>query len=98
MQIVNFFDNSPKFLSFVQSYQERFGSYPSFSSIISYDAAITLMKAIELKDKKTLKHSLLANQPYDGLQHKISFDDWGDLIGQSTFVIIKDNQYQLFKK
>ncbi|TCS42707.1 ABC transporter substrate-binding protein [Reinekea marinisedimentorum] len=98
MQIVNFFDTSPKFVRFVESYQERFGTYPSFSSIISYDAATAVMKALEMKGKQTLKQSLLVNQPYDGLQKPLAIDDWGDLIGQSTFVIVRDNEYRLFER
>jgi branched-chain amino acid transport system substrate-binding protein len=97
MQIVNFFDTSPRFLRFVDIYRERFGSYPSFSSIISYDAAKVVMEALNMKQNESLKESLLSNQPYEGLQMELTFDDWGDLYGSSTFVKVHNNGYILFE-
>lgn len=98
MQIVNFFDTSPAFLEFTASYQERFGKYPSFSSIISYDAAKTVIEALRLQKKETLKESLLSNQPYQGLQQQLTIDKWGDLITESTFVIVRDNEFRLLER
>ncbi|MDC7224414.1 MAG: ABC transporter substrate-binding protein [Spirochaetales bacterium] len=96
MQIVNFFDRSPRFLEFVASYEERFGYYPSFSSIISYDAARVVMEALKNQEKnQTLKESLLTHQPYEGIQMELTFDEWGDLYGSSTFVEVRNKEYVL---
>jgi branched-chain amino acid transport system substrate-binding protein len=98
MQIVNFFDTSPRFLKFVDTYVKRFGSYPSFSSIISYDATKMVIRALKLKQDQSLKESLLSHQPYAGLQTELVIDPWGDLIGRSTFVVVKNQKYALFGK
>ncbi|MDC7221665.1 MAG: ABC transporter substrate-binding protein [Spirochaetales bacterium] len=97
MQIVNFFDTSPRFLNFVAAYEERFGNYPSFSSIISYDAAMMVMKALELQGKESLKESILMNQPFEGLQMELGIDEYGDLLGQSTFVVVENREYALYR-
>ncbi len=95
LQNVDFFSREENFLRFLDDYQIRFGRYPSFSSILAYDAVIAVIGAMNRKGKDmTLKEALISFSPYPGLQQPIVFDHFGDGKRNSTFVVIRDRHYE----
>ncbi len=94
LQLFNQFGTEEKFLSFVAAFKTRFGTDPSFSSVIAYEVTKALIKAMaEQKDGQSLKESILANSPYEGLQQTLKMDKFGDSRRDSHFVVIQGTEF-----
>lgn len=51
-QYVDKMSQNASYLSFKEAYVQRFNREPGFASVTSYDATVTALKAMQLKDKK----------------------------------------------
>jgi len=79
-------DTSPRYLAFHDSYRARFGGEPSFAGLTGFDAANTVIEAIEKRPPdQTLRDYLSSSRHVPGAQGAFEFDRFGD--GQrSTFI------------
>ncbi len=91
-------DTSPAYRDFVTAYKARFGSYPSFSSMYSYEAAGVLLHAMKGKDSPSaIKRRILADPRVHGLQSDYAFDPYGDVLREDSVFIVKGDGYQALK-
>jgi branched-chain amino acid transport system substrate-binding protein len=92
-----FFDRqstAPAYLAFRQAYQGRHGSPPGFMAMAGYDAAMTVMKALQIRGRgERLKDTLLRVTTFPGLQSDIRLDRYGDSQRQVFVATVKDGAY-----
>lgn len=97
LHLYNKFGKEEKYLRFVTAYQDRFNTPPSFSSILAYETAqilITAMKKTKnMEDSESIKKTILANSPYQGLQQTLKIDAYGDSRRQAHFVIVNGTEF-----
>jgi branched-chain amino acid transport system substrate-binding protein len=94
-QAYNRADTSPRFRSFVQAYQQRFGREPSYSAIASYDAMLVLTRAmVQAAPGESLRDAVLRYQPYEGVQGTIRFDGFGDGTRPAFFSIVRNGRFE----
>lgn len=88
-------DRSPRFTAFLDDYQRRFGSEPSYGAVAAHDAATVVMDAAERRqDGQSLKAALLAHGPFQGLQQTITFDRFGDTTRKVVFTEVRDGRFR----
>lgn len=97
MSAPQFFDRksqSPAYLKFRRTYEERFQRPPGFAAVAAYDAASIAVDALRRRDdKQPLKQALLSLGPFKGLQHPIQFDANGDTRRPVTIAVIVSGQF-----
>lgn len=97
--IINFFDiynTSEKYLGFTETFTERFGVEPSFSSMLSYEAVYILAEALETADDysaSSLKQEILDIKEFDGIMDTITFDQFGDIDRKVYSFVIHNGEY-----
>lgn len=66
---------------FVQNFQQRYGSPPTFSALVTYDAVYYLAAGLENTNgsRENLKQTLLSLSPYEGLLGTVQMDAYGDV-------------------
>jgi branched-chain amino acid transport system substrate-binding protein len=88
-------DSSPRFRSFVDAYQARFGRQPSYSAIVSYDAVLVLTQAMAQAGRgESLRDTVLRHQPYQGVQGAIRFDGFGDGTRPAFFSVVRNGRFE----
>ena len=88
-------DNSERYVDFREAYFKRFQRHPGYSSVSAYDAATVVLTALKNRTRgEALKASALRNNPYQGLQQIIRFDENGDTNRRVFFTEIRDGQYR----
>ncbi|MBZ9634324.1 ABC transporter substrate-binding protein [Clostridium sp. FP1] len=78
---MDFNDKSPKFVKFRDSYLDRYGENPTFSSMYSYEAVSALLVAMKMSPNltaTTIKNNLIKIKTFKGLQGNYSIDKFGD--------------------
>lgn len=94
VQNVNRDDASEGYQAFIANYRARFSREPEYVSILAYDMAAAALQAHARRTGGvTLKQSLLANGPFDGLQQKIRFNATGDNDRAAYFMVVRDGRY-----
>jgi len=82
LEIFHSFDRNsvaPAYLEFKRRFEDRFGYSADFASAYAYNAMNILLKALEEgTSPEHMKSAILSNSPYDGVQGKIHFDQYGD--------------------
>lgn len=87
-------DPSQRFKDFSEAYIKRFQRPPGYSSVSAHDAATVLLTALkQRKTDESIKAAVLRNNPYQGLQQKISFDTNGDTPRKVYFTQIRSGRY-----
>lgn len=82
---VNFVDfelESPEYLEFRNSYIKKYGSEPTFSSILSYESLMLVAQSIELSktlNPSDLKNAIVQTGQFQGLQGTLFIDPFGDI-------------------
>ena len=77
-------------MEFNLNFQKRFGYDADFASAYGYNAMKILIGA--LKDSlaaEQVKKNLLDNSPYQGVQHEVRFNSYGDVIREYTLLKIE---------
>ncbi|MBF6978533.1 ABC transporter substrate-binding protein [Tuanshanicoccus lijuaniae] len=86
--------------SFVEEYEEKYGSKPSALTAQAYDSAGILFTAI--KNVGSLDSELIKNEiyklEYDGVAGFTKFDEKGDVEKTFTKVVVKDGAFKLLKE
>lgn len=94
VQNVNRDDESARYKTFISTYRDRFSREPEYVSILAYDMAVAALQAHVRRSKgMTLKQSLLANGPFEGLQQPIRFNATGDNERAAYFMVVRDGRY-----
>lgn len=97
--LVSYFDEhstSEDYLSFHKSYVDKYGSEPTFSSILAYEATHVLIQALVVSNSTNstiLRDTILAETPHNGLQGLINFDENGDVLRDISLFQIVDEHY-----
>ena len=92
-QIIVQDSKSQKYIDFANEFKEYYGTNPTFSSVLSYEAMMMLAEAIE-KTKSTkpniIKKYILEKKTFDGLQTPYSIDEFGDCDRDNILVVIEN--------
>ncbi|GAB4498317.1 MAG: ABC transporter substrate-binding protein [Anaerolineales bacterium] len=66
---------------FSQKFQQRYGSAPTFSALVTYDIVYFLASGLQITNgsRKNLKQTLLSLSPYEGLLGTVQMDAYGDV-------------------
>ncbi len=87
-----------EYLEFKKKLNERFGIYPDFAAIYSYEAARMLFHALaETDDAAELRDVILKKGVFDGLQKTIRMDKYGDTRGRRFIVTVKDGRFKTLR-
>jgi branched-chain amino acid transport system substrate-binding protein len=85
-----------QYLAYKKRFVTRFGYDPSFASVLSYDAAKLLFKAIERNpDPGQIKRSLLGMGTFPGLQSDFKLDQYGDVNRRLFQTIVVNGQFKV---
>lgn len=96
VQAYNRDDTSERYKAFRDAYFKRFQRDPGYSSVLAYDAATSMLDAMEKRrDNESLKDALVKYAPFQGLQQPIAFDRNGDTPRTVYFTVIRDGRYVL---
>lgn len=87
-------DQSAHYLQFRNAYKNQFQDEPGYSSIAAHDATAILFKALAEQGDRSLKNTLLALAPVQGLQQQIKFNRFGDTQRKAYFVVIKNGEFK----
>ena len=90
--------DNPKseFVKFRESYKNRFGNTPNFSSSFGYEATMTLVQALKKTDGSPdgLTEALASSGPYTGLTSNYRLDEYGDVQRDLFIVTILDGEFR----
>ena len=88
-------DRSARYTDFVAAYRKRFQLEPGYTSVNAYDAATAILDALERSSpNQSLKQTLLAAGPFDGLQQTIAFDRYGDTTRKGYFMTMHQGRFE----
>lgn len=86
--------SQPAFLTFRQSYFDRFGKLPGFAGVTAFDATNAVLDALEHRvPGQSLKQALLARQTFTGTQAAVVFDAFGDSSHETFLTTVKDGSF-----
>ncbi len=96
---IDFNENStnPKYKKFVEEYTKKYNVAPSLFAAKAYELSQILIKMLEKGDETKIKENLLKQKSFDGLQDKIVFDQYGDVIRKFYNFKVKDGKYILIE-
>ncbi|MDP3813831.1 ABC transporter substrate-binding protein [Pseudomonas sp.] len=87
-------DQSSAFLDFAQRYRARFGQAIDTAAVTSYNATQVLLSALQQSlPGESPKQALLRIRQFQGLQHPIIFDDFGDSESRLYPMVIRDGRF-----
>lgn len=91
-------DRSPRYQAFALAYEARYSRAPGYASVAAFDA-VTVLTQGEARRQPTqsLKQSLLANGPFDGLQQQISFTAQGDTTRKVVFAEVRSGRFVVLR-
>ncbi len=89
--------DSKNFKDFNNMYKTRYKNNPSFPAIFSYESALILAEALKKTNGSTdgLTKALLSINNFNGIQGKISFDEYGDAMRELYIARIENNLYKI---
>lgn len=87
-------DRSARYQAFHRDYQARHGRAPGFGALGAYDAVTVLAEAMARAEKgESPKDAVLRHGPYQGLQHAIAIDRFGDSKRPLHFVVVRQGAF-----
>jgi len=96
VNFINTKSEKQSYLDFVEHYVQIFGSQPSFSSLLSYEAVMVLadsMTSTQTTNPDQLIEYILEKNTFEGLQNSISFTPAGDMIRDSYVYTVQDGKF-----
>lgn len=94
-QLHDMTSRAARYLAFVAAYQARFARPPGYHAVIAHDAVTVLVQAqLRRGGRQSLKDSVLANGPYEGLQQPVVFDRFGDVQRAPHFVQVRNGRFE----
>jgi branched-chain amino acid transport system substrate-binding protein len=99
--VSQFFDRESTdegFTSFRRMYRERFGEEPGFAAVNAYDAAMVVMKAVELRrEEESLKAAILRIGTFEGAQGPVAIDRYGDAERETFITTIESGRFKVLE-
>lgn len=95
-QFFDRFNTTPRYLAFVERFQKRFGIAPGYQVTNAYDAmqlGVLALRAAGTDAAGPLMAALGAIREQDGLQRKLTFDEFGDCLALTYLTEIRDGRY-----
>lgn len=96
VEIFHSFDrnsDSIAFRDFQTNFRNRFGYTPGFGSVYSYLAAQILFDALEKESNpENIKRRIIEDSPFEGMQQRIQFDQYGDAKREYTLLRISEGR------
>lgn len=87
-------DTSPRYVRFRDTYRARFKQEPGFASVAAYDATHAVIKALRMqKPRQSLKPSILASGPYEGIQGNWNFNRYGDAERNVWVTVVRNSRF-----
>ncbi len=89
------------FRAFIQSYEEEFGSEPSFVSRLAYDAALVLIEGLKNVDSYTpsaVKDEILRIRSFEGLFESFEIDEYGDNNKSYMLIELKNGEFVPYRE
>lgn len=88
-----------EFLDFREKYKALYGVKPSVFSAQAYELGKILIKELDKEPSlENMKNRILTTKIYEGLQGKIEFDSYGDVLREYFIVEIKNGEFVKIKK
>ena len=89
-------NQTPAYLDFEARYVERFGQKPTFAAGYGYEAVMVLAEALEKTEGTAtgLRAALLETNNFIGVNGRISFDPYGDVIRTLYLITVQNGQFQ----
>lgn len=96
--VVQTFDRdnqSPNYQAYRKDYKERYHREPGFPGVFAHDATQVVLTALRNQKKdQDLKETILQQRRFEGLQHEIAFDDFGDVNrSYASISVVHDNKF-----
>ncbi|MBF0352257.1 MAG: ABC transporter substrate-binding protein [SAR324 cluster bacterium] len=80
--------------NFHESFTNRFGKEPNFAAVYGYEAASMLFAALrQNSDVRELRHTILKENLYNGLQGDLRMDAYGDPSRSLKLLVIKNGEF-----
>lgn len=94
---VPFLYNTSDTKEFESKYYKKFGSYPTFDSVIAYDIVNILRQAIDKvgSESESISEYLKSMSPYKGLANNYSFDKSGEIKFKNIWIYeVEDGSFK----
>ncbi|MBP1760166.1 MAG: putative high-affinity branched-chain amino acid transporter, amino acid-binding protein [Firmicutes bacterium] len=90
----------PEAKAFIDSYKTKFGQEPDIWAAFAYDAANIMFAAVKNggEDRKKINDWLTTLKDFKGATGTTTFDQNGDCLKQPLKLIIKNGQFEIYKK
>ena len=87
-------DQSPAFLAFKKTYQQRFGQSIDTAAVTAYNATQVLLNALrERQPQESLKQTLLRIRHFASLQQPIDLDEFGDSASRFYLMVVRQGRF-----
>ncbi len=92
-QFFDRFSRAPRWLDFVERFRKRFGDAPGYTSLNGYDATMMAATALRAAGRDGLLAALREVRSLDGLQRKLTFDEFGDCLSLPYIAELRNGRY-----
>lgn len=82
-----------KFVNFVKNYKKKYNSEPSMFASKGYELAQIIIELLKMGKETELKKNLLIKKEFEGLQNKIVFNKFGDIVGKFYTFEVKNGKF-----
>lgn len=87
-------DQSPAFLAFKKTYQQRFGQPIDTAAVTAYNATQVLLNALrERQPQESPKQTLLRIRHFASLQQPIDLDEFGDSASRFYLMVVRQGRF-----
>lgn len=87
--------NDTNYINFVNLYKEKFLKEPSIFAAQSYETGMIVYEVLKnIKDVSEFKSYILSKKTFNGLQGKITFNEYGDVEREYFLMKVKDNKFK----
>jgi branched-chain amino acid transport system substrate-binding protein len=92
-QFFDRFSKAARWLDFVARYRQRFGDTPGYTALNGYDATMMAATALRSAGRDGLLASLREVRAVEGLQRRLTFDEFGDCLSSPFLAELRNGQY-----
>lgn len=91
--------DSPSFITFKKSFEERFSRAPGFLAVYSYEAVKILALALERADleRERLPEELTKIKDFPGVLGPVTIDRYGDVLRDSYLVKVNNGEFEFIR-
>ncbi|MEE4376003.1 MAG: ABC transporter substrate-binding protein [Candidatus Competibacteraceae bacterium] len=86
-------NTEPSYQTFRNAYLKRFGQEPGFAGVTSFDAANVVLDALAAQPEQSLKKTILTTRHFQGIQHSLKFDDFGEAQRDIFITVVREGQF-----